>query len=102
LPEEEREEKDLFVFNDTIEGPKVPAVKPGRVGVTQVEVTESSTNKKHTLSSLTRVRTAPLPLVVGQSEFARLGSLTTLLPVRNKVASHRPTHALLGLTPQGR
>jgi len=29
--EEEEEEEDLFVFNDTIEGPTAPAVKPGRV-----------------------------------------------------------------------
>ncbi len=29
--EEEEEEEDLFVFNDTIEGPREPAVKPGRV-----------------------------------------------------------------------
>ena len=29
--EEEEEEEDLFVFNDTKEGPRVPAVKPGRV-----------------------------------------------------------------------
>ena len=29
--EEEEEEEDLFVFNDTIEGPRAPAVKPGRV-----------------------------------------------------------------------
>ena len=28
--EEEEEEEDLFVFNDTIEGPRAPAVKPGR------------------------------------------------------------------------
>ena len=27
--EEEEEEEDLFVFNDTIEGPRAPAVKPG-------------------------------------------------------------------------
>ena len=26
---EEEEEEDLFVFNDTIEGPRAPAVKPG-------------------------------------------------------------------------
>ena len=25
------EEEDLFVFNDTIKGPRAPAVKPGRV-----------------------------------------------------------------------
>jgi hypothetical protein len=25
---EEEEEEDLFVFNDTIEGPRAPAVKP--------------------------------------------------------------------------
>ena len=31
LKEEEEEEEDLFVFNDTIEGPRAPAVKPGRV-----------------------------------------------------------------------
>ena len=31
LEEEEEEEEDLFVFNDTIEGPRAPAVKPGRV-----------------------------------------------------------------------
>ena len=29
--EEEVEEEDLFVFNDTIEGPRAPAVKPGRI-----------------------------------------------------------------------
>ncbi len=29
--EEEEEEEDLFVFNDTIEGPGAPAVKPGRI-----------------------------------------------------------------------
>ena len=29
--EEEEEEEDLFVFNDTIEGPRASAVKPGRV-----------------------------------------------------------------------
>jgi hypothetical protein len=33
--EEEEEEEDLFVFNDTIEEPRGPAVKPGRV--TQAE-----------------------------------------------------------------
>jgi hypothetical protein len=27
----EEEEEDLFVFNDTIEGPRAPAVKPGCV-----------------------------------------------------------------------
>ena len=31
VEEEEEEEEDLFVFNDTIEGPRAPAVKPGRV-----------------------------------------------------------------------
>ena len=33
LEEEEDEdlEEDLFVFNDTIEGPRAPAAKPGRV-----------------------------------------------------------------------
>ena len=31
VAEEEEEEEDLFVFNDTIEGPRAPAVKPGRV-----------------------------------------------------------------------
>ena len=30
-PNPEEEEEDLFVFNDTIEGPRAPAVKPGRV-----------------------------------------------------------------------
>jgi len=25
------EEEDLFVFNDTVEGPRAPAVKPGRI-----------------------------------------------------------------------
>ena len=30
-PEREEEEEDLFVFNDTSEGPRAPAVKPGRV-----------------------------------------------------------------------
>ncbi len=29
--EEEEEEEDVFVFNDTIEGPRAPAVKPGRI-----------------------------------------------------------------------
>jgi hypothetical protein len=29
--EEEEEEEDLFVFNYTIEGPREPVVKPGRV-----------------------------------------------------------------------
>jgi hypothetical protein len=33
--EEEEEEEEgrrrLFVFNDTIEGPRAPAVKPGRI-----------------------------------------------------------------------
>jgi hypothetical protein len=29
--EEEEEEEDLFVFNDTIEGPRDPAVKPARI-----------------------------------------------------------------------
>ena len=29
--EEEEEEEDLFVFNDTVEGPRAPAVKPGCV-----------------------------------------------------------------------
>ena len=29
--EEEEEEEDLFVFNDTEEGPRAPAVKPGRI-----------------------------------------------------------------------
>jgi hypothetical protein len=28
---EEEEEEDLFVFNDTIEGPRAPTVKSGRV-----------------------------------------------------------------------
>ena len=27
----EEEEEELFVFNDTAEGPRTPAVKPGRV-----------------------------------------------------------------------
>jgi hypothetical protein len=27
----EKEEEDLFIFNDTIEGPRAPAVKPGSV-----------------------------------------------------------------------
>ena len=31
MEEEEEEEEDLFVFNDTIEGPRAPAVKPGRI-----------------------------------------------------------------------
>jgi hypothetical protein len=29
--EEEEEEEDLFVFNGTIEAPRAPAVKPGRI-----------------------------------------------------------------------
>ena len=28
---EEEEEEDLFVSNDTIEGPTAPVVKPGRI-----------------------------------------------------------------------
>jgi hypothetical protein len=35
--EEEEEEVDLFVFNDTIEGARAPAVKPGRVTQAQRE-----------------------------------------------------------------
>ena len=31
LEEEEEEEEDVVVFNDTVEGPWAPAVKPGRV-----------------------------------------------------------------------
>jgi hypothetical protein len=31
VEEEEEEEEDLFVFNDTIEGPRAPAVKPGNI-----------------------------------------------------------------------
>jgi hypothetical protein len=30
-PSQEEEEEDLFMFNETIEGPRAPAVKPGRV-----------------------------------------------------------------------
>jgi hypothetical protein len=51
-----------FVFNDTTEGPRAPAVKP-----------------RACHSSLTRVRAAPLSPGVGQSDFARLRRLTTLL-----------------------
>ena len=29
--EEEEEEEDLLVFNDTVAGPREPAVKPGRI-----------------------------------------------------------------------
>jgi hypothetical protein len=29
--EEEEEEENLFIFNDTIEGPRAPAVRPGRI-----------------------------------------------------------------------
>ena len=29
--QQQEEEEDLFVFNDTIEGPRATAVKPGRV-----------------------------------------------------------------------
>ena len=36
--EGEEEEEDLFVFNVTIEGPRAPAVKPGRI--TQADVSE--------------------------------------------------------------
>ena len=39
LGEEEEEEEDLFVFNDTTEGPRAPAVKPGRI--TQAYESES-------------------------------------------------------------
>jgi hypothetical protein len=31
--EEEEEEEDVFVFNETIEGPRAPAVKPAGIGV---------------------------------------------------------------------
>ncbi len=31
VEEGEEEEEDLFVFNNTIEGPRAPAVKPGRI-----------------------------------------------------------------------
>jgi hypothetical protein len=31
VEEEEEEEEDVFVFNDAIEGPRAPAIKPGRV-----------------------------------------------------------------------
>ena len=48
--------RSLFVFNDTIEGPRAPSVKPGRV-------------------TLSRVRAAPLSPVVGQSDFDPLGRL---------------------------
>ncbi len=34
--EEEEEEEDLFIFNDTIEGPRAPVVKPDLI--TQGEV----------------------------------------------------------------
>jgi hypothetical protein len=30
--EEEEEEEDLLIFNDTIDGPRVPAAKPGGGG----------------------------------------------------------------------
>ena len=33
------EEEDLFVFNDTIEGPRAPAVKPGRMDRTCPKIT---------------------------------------------------------------
>jgi len=42
--------------NDTIQGPRAPEVKPGRI-----------------TTSLTRVRAAPLSPVVNQSDFARFG-----------------------------
>jgi hypothetical protein len=31
VEEEEEEEEDLIVFKDTVEGPRSPAVKPGRI-----------------------------------------------------------------------
>ena len=55
--EGEEEEEDLFVFNVTIEGPRAPAVKPGRI-----------------------TQAAPLSPVVGQSDCARCGRLTIFLP----------------------
>jgi hypothetical protein len=66
--EEEKEEEDLFVFDDTIEGHRAPAVKP-----------YSSTQASHS-STQARVRAAPLSPVVGQSDSAHFGRLTTLLP----------------------
>jgi hypothetical protein len=34
---EEEEEEDLFVFSDTIQGPRAPAVKPGRITQLKLE-----------------------------------------------------------------
>jgi hypothetical protein len=59
--EAREEEEDLFVFNDTVEGPRAPAVKAGLI-------TQAS-----------QVR-APLSPVVGQSDCARCGRLTIFLP----------------------
>ena len=60
------EEEELFVFNDTIEGPRAPAVKPGAsLKPDESEVRECA---------------APLSPVVGQSDLALLAHLTTLLP----------------------
>ena len=39
------EEEDLFVFNDTIEGPRAPAVKPGRVTQAQRQEEEEASLK---------------------------------------------------------
>jgi hypothetical protein len=39
--EEEEAEEDLFVFNDTIEGPRAPAVKPGRVVISAALAVQS-------------------------------------------------------------
>ena len=38
---EEEEEEDLFVFNDTIEGPRAPAVKPRRVTEAEYDSTSA-------------------------------------------------------------
>ena len=49
---EEEEEEDLFVFNDTTEGPRAPAVKPGRVAQEEEEEEEEEEEK----SSITHVQ----------------------------------------------
>ena len=48
------EEEDLFMFNDTIEGPRAPVVKPRRV-VTQACLLLCTLEKKENSGILTRI-----------------------------------------------
>ena len=50
IEEEEGKEEDLFVFNETIKGPRAPAVKAGRVAQEEEEEEEGE-EELWTLSS---------------------------------------------------